>query len=54
MDNKNIKKKKETIKNTRFRNHRKFSLLVKVLELFLTCPILVLAYKQKLRCGLTT
>jgi hypothetical protein len=34
-------------RKTRFRNNKKFSLLVKVLELFLRCPILVLAYKQK-------
>jgi hypothetical protein len=43
-----IKIKKETIKNTRFRNNRKFSFLVKVLELFLRHPVLVLAYKWKL------
>jgi hypothetical protein len=36
-----------------FRNHKKFSLFVKVLKLFLKCPILVFAYKQKLWCGLT-
>jgi hypothetical protein len=42
------KKKRNTIKNTRFWNHKNFSLLVKVLELFLTCPILVLAFKWKL------
>jgi hypothetical protein len=43
------KRKKRNNKNTRFRNHRKFrfSLLVKVLELFLRCPVLVLAYQQK-------
>jgi hypothetical protein len=51
-----IKKKKkeknfiktETLKNTSFRNHRKFSLLIKVLGLFLRCPILVMLFKQKL------
>jgi hypothetical protein len=41
-------KKRISIKNTRFRSHKKFSLLVKVLELFLRCPILVLAYKWNL------
>jgi hypothetical protein len=48
--NKNNKqnKGKKLNKNTRFNNHKMFSLLVKVLELFLICPILVLAYKQKL------
>jgi hypothetical protein len=40
-------------KPTKFRNHKKFSLLVKVLDLFLRCAILVLVYKQKLRYGLT-
>jgi hypothetical protein len=40
--------KRNTRKNTRFRNHKKFSLLVKVLDLFHRCPILVLAYTQKL------
>jgi hypothetical protein len=35
--------KRNPIKNTRFRNNRKFSLLLKVLEFFLRCPILVLA-----------
>jgi hypothetical protein len=33
-----IQNKKEIIKNARFRNHKKFSLLVKVLESFLRCP----------------
>jgi hypothetical protein len=42
------KKKTNKIKNTRFRNYKKFSLLMKVLELFLRCPILVLAYKFNL------
>jgi hypothetical protein len=41
-------KEKNTIKNTRLRNTRKLSLLVKVLKLFLRCSILVLVYKQKL------
>jgi hypothetical protein len=31
------------MKNSRFRNNRKFNLLVKVLELFFRCPILILA-----------
>jgi hypothetical protein len=35
-------------KNTRYRTNKKFSLLVKVLELFLSCPILLLRYKQEL------
>jgi hypothetical protein len=43
-----IQEKKKHIRNTMFRNHKKFSLLVKVLELFLRCPILVLVYKWKL------
>jgi hypothetical protein len=34
--------------NTRFRNYRKFNLLVNVLELLLRCPILVLVYNWKL------
>jgi hypothetical protein len=38
--------KKETIKNTMFRNHKKFCLLIKVLELFLRCPILIFVYKS--------
>jgi hypothetical protein len=38
----------DTIENTRLMSHRKFTLLVKVLELFHRCLILVLAYKQKL------
>jgi hypothetical protein len=37
-----IQKKNPTIKATRFRNNIKFSLWVKVLELFLGCPVLVL------------
>jgi hypothetical protein len=41
-------KKKKPNKITRFRNHRKFSLLVKVLKFFLRCPVLVLAYRWKL------
>jgi hypothetical protein len=40
--------KRNTIENTRFRNFRKFNLLVKVLKFLLRCPILVLVYKQKL------
>jgi hypothetical protein len=36
------------MKNTRFMNNKKFSLLVKVLELFFRHPILVLEYKEKL------
>jgi hypothetical protein len=35
-------------KHTRFKNQKKFTLLVKVLVLFLRCPILVLAYNRKL------
>jgi hypothetical protein len=42
------KKKKHNKKKTRFRNYKNFSLLVKVLELFFRCPILVLAYNQEL------
>jgi hypothetical protein len=42
------KKQRNTIKNTRFKNHQKVSLLVKVLEEFFRSPILVLAYKRKL------
>jgi hypothetical protein len=40
-------------KNTRYRNNKKFSLLVKILELFLKHPILTLVYKWELLCGLT-
>jgi hypothetical protein len=43
----------EEKKNHQVQEPQKFSLLVKDLELFLRCPILVLAYKQKLLCGLT-
>jgi hypothetical protein len=39
--------KTKTEKTARFRNHKKLALLLKVLELFLRCPILVLVYKQK-------
>jgi hypothetical protein len=42
------KKNAHATKNTRFRNNKNFSLLVKVLELFLRYPILVLAFKQEL------
>jgi hypothetical protein len=35
------KKNKEKLKNTRFRNNKKFSLLVNVLELLLRHPTLV-------------
>jgi hypothetical protein len=42
------KEKKKHNKNTRFRNNKKFSLFIKVLELFLRHPILVLSYKWKL------
>jgi hypothetical protein len=35
-------------KKNRYRNNKKFSLLVKVLELLLWCPIMVLEYKQEL------
>jgi hypothetical protein len=49
VDNTEIKKKerkkRNTIKNTRFRNLRKFSLLIKVPELFLNCLILMLVFK---------
>jgi hypothetical protein len=38
-------KNRNTAKNTRFRKHRKFSLSVKILELLLWCPILVLSFK---------
>jgi hypothetical protein len=38
----------EKIFKIRYRNNKKFTLLVKVLELFLRCPIMVLAYKQEL------
>jgi hypothetical protein len=41
------KQTKNTIKNTRFRNNKKFCFLVKVLEFFLRCSILVLAYKAE-------
>jgi hypothetical protein len=41
-------KNKQTNKNHQVRNNKKVSLWVKVLELLLTHPILVLAYKQKL------
>jgi hypothetical protein len=34
--------------NTRYRNNKKFSPLVKVLELFFRHPILVLTYKWEL------
>jgi hypothetical protein len=34
--------------NTRYRNNKMFGVLVKVLELFLSCPILVLVYKWEL------
>jgi hypothetical protein len=40
-------------KKTRYRNNKKFSLLVKVLELFLRHPIIILVYKQGFWCGLT-
>jgi hypothetical protein len=39
-----MKERENTIKNSRFRNLRKFSLLIKVLE----CLILVLVFKWKL------
>jgi hypothetical protein len=37
---------KRTIKNTKFRNHKMFSVLVKVLDLFLRYPVLVNTYKS--------
>jgi hypothetical protein len=40
------KRKKRNNKKNRFRNHRKFSLLIKVLELFLRCSILVLVLSR--------
>jgi hypothetical protein len=40
--------RKKTTKNTRYRNNKKFNLLVKVPEFFLRHPILVLVYKQEL------
>jgi hypothetical protein len=40
-----IIQKKEHNENTRYRKKKKISLLVKVLELFLRYPILVLVYK---------
>jgi hypothetical protein len=40
--------KKEKGKNPRFRDLVQFSLLIKVLQLFLRCPILVLVFEQKL------
>jgi hypothetical protein len=45
------KENKPKQKNTRYMENKKFSLLVKVLELFLWCPNLVLASKPL--CGLT-
>jgi hypothetical protein len=42
------KEKNKKTKNTRFRKHRKFSLLIKSLELFLRCLVLVLVFKWKL------
>jgi hypothetical protein len=54
INNTGIKKKRNTIKKkTRLRNLVQFSLLIKVLELFLRCPVLVLVSKQKLCSGLT-
>jgi hypothetical protein len=41
-------KKRNRTKNTRYKNNKKFSFFVTVLELFLRCPILVLVYKQEL------
>jgi hypothetical protein len=38
-------KQKKDNKKTRYRNNKKFTFLVKVLDLFLRYPILVLAYK---------
>jgi hypothetical protein len=43
-----IQKKYQQQKSTRYRNNKKFSLLIKFLELFLRCAILVLAYKKEL------
>jgi tryptophan-rich sensory protein len=42
IQKKNYTHTKEATKNTRYRNNKKLSFLVKVLELFLWCPILVL------------
>jgi hypothetical protein len=39
---------KNTPKDTRYRNNKKFIFWVKVQELFLRCSILVLAYKWEL------
>jgi cytoskeletal protein RodZ len=41
-------KKKKHNKKTRFRNLVQFSLLIKVLELLLRCPILILIFKWNL------
>jgi hypothetical protein len=43
-----IIQKKTTMKNIRYGNNKKLSLLVKVMELFLRRSILVLAYKREL------
>jgi hypothetical protein len=42
---KQTNKQTNTIKSTTFRNHKKFSPLVNVLELFLRCPMLVLVWQ---------
>jgi hypothetical protein len=39
---------KKTIKKCQVEDHKKFSLLVKFLEMLLRCLVLVLMFKQKL------
>jgi hypothetical protein len=43
-----IRKRYKIIFKNRFRSQTHFSLLIKVLELLLRCPISVLAFSQKL------
>jgi hypothetical protein len=38
---------------TTCRNNKKSTILVKIVELFFRCLILILAYKEEFLCGLT-